>query len=574
MILIPIVSAAEEIEQIAPPETEQSVSSDSQNQDSSIATEDTENKTKSVDENPGKEPEAKNQEDENKDPEEEPENKTADGDINPPDDMESKISNAAVENALAKLTKPNKFKPRGKLASDLFTGAANYTYTIESPPGRNGLQPSVSLSYSSSGVKGVAGIVGVGWNLNLSYVQRNVNYTYRDTEIADDKFELYLFGSKIDLVPDNPANLTGRYRGENQPSIYVEANDNNSDNKIDQWTVKQPDGTKLFFGVVGSEDCRITNNFQNRDYTSRWYLKKIQDTQQTPNEIYYNYLITISNSTTNLEGGSSPKKDCGQLYLASIKYNNEQNREILFKYEARPDIIPQFQQGLWVQQCYRLHSIETKVKVDGTLTRVNNWQMQYVEDLRSYLEKIHEAPTDAKKFTTSFGYKRGWPELANPDNNLKIFRIAKHKHIYSAYRDGGGSIEKIMGKSAGCSCNPYTRKHDYHAGISSPRGFSKIGRDYDCNNHSRINPSCPVSDSEYDTFFAFFKQMNFNFDTLENNFFDNKKVVVGTSEYDVLSLIQSGEKHINIKDTKEALFAGKYLDIDGDSTIDLVVSCN
>ncbi len=417
MILMPIVSVAEEIEQMAPSESEQSVSSDSQNQDSNIATEEAENKTKSVDENPEDGSEEKNPEDENKKEEEEPKNKT-EGD-NSPITNEDSLQLQAMQNSLAAAGKPGDFKARGELVSDLFTGAANYTYTIESPPGRNGLQPTISLSYSSMGAKGVAGVAGVGWNLNLSYVQRNVNYTYRDTEISDDKFELYLFGSKIDLVPDTHGNLIGKYRGKNQPSIYIEASDNNYDNKIDQWIVKQPDGTKLFFGLIGGTDCRIANNFQNRDYTSRWYLKKIQDAQQKPNEIYYNYLTTISNSATNLEGVSSPKKDCGQLYIASIKYNNNKNREILFKYEARPDIIPQFQQGLWVQQCYRLHSIETKVKIAGTPTRINNWQMEYVDDIRSYLEKIHEAPTSDKKYTTSFGYKRGWPNTNDFDQLIE-----------------------------------------------------------------------------------------------------------------------------------------------------------
>ena len=45
------------------------------------------------------------------------------------------------------------------------SGGATYTIPIWTPPGPNGLTPSLSLSYSSQAGNGLAGI---GWNLNAA----------------------------------------------------------------------------------------------------------------------------------------------------------------------------------------------------------------------------------------------------------------------------------------------------------------------------------------------------------------------------------------------------------------------
>ncbi len=52
-------------------------------------------------------------------------------------------------------------------------GAAQFSYPIEVPPGRNGLQPNVALQYSSYNENGW---VGVGWDLALGSIQRSTRH--------------------------------------------------------------------------------------------------------------------------------------------------------------------------------------------------------------------------------------------------------------------------------------------------------------------------------------------------------------------------------------------------------------
>src|SRR3989338_1591352 len=53
---------------------------------------------------------------------------------------------------------------------DLFTGRATTSVPIALPPGRKGMQPSLALSYSSSGRNGW---LGVGWSLDLGYIEHS-----------------------------------------------------------------------------------------------------------------------------------------------------------------------------------------------------------------------------------------------------------------------------------------------------------------------------------------------------------------------------------------------------------------
>lgn len=99
--------------------------------------------------------------------------------------------------------------------TSLHTGSANYVYNIKTPPGTNGMTPQIILTYNSHNAKGPAGWAGLGWNLNLNYIQRNVRYTPDDT--SDDSFELIRGGQKYDLVYSAS---DGRYHTKIESYLY------------------------------------------------------------------------------------------------------------------------------------------------------------------------------------------------------------------------------------------------------------------------------------------------------------------------------------------------------------------
>ena len=49
--------------------------------------------------------------------------------------------------------KPESLEIKGAVGVDLFTGAANYRYNLDIPPGTNGLKPEISLSYTSQSLE-------------------------------------------------------------------------------------------------------------------------------------------------------------------------------------------------------------------------------------------------------------------------------------------------------------------------------------------------------------------------------------------------------------------------------------
>src|SRR5712664_2621985 len=59
-----------------------------------------------------------------------------------------------------------------KFSPDLHTGTGNFIVPIAVPPGRNGFQPQLDLTYSTGNGNG---LFGLGWSLTLSEVTRKTS---------------------------------------------------------------------------------------------------------------------------------------------------------------------------------------------------------------------------------------------------------------------------------------------------------------------------------------------------------------------------------------------------------------
>ena len=97
--------------------------------------------------------------------------------------------------------------------SDLFTGRAHYSLPLWVPPGRNGMAPSLTLSYSSGVADGVLGDVqgswvGLGWSIDSVEIARKITNGVCGTGCGsgsygyENKFLLLFNGTGYELIPD------------------------------------------------------------------------------------------------------------------------------------------------------------------------------------------------------------------------------------------------------------------------------------------------------------------------------------------------------------------------------------
>ncbi|MDD5111665.1 MAG: toxin TcdB middle/N-terminal domain-containing protein, partial [Candidatus Altiarchaeota archaeon] len=231
------------------------------------------------------------------------------------------------------------------------------------------MTPSVVLTYNSQAAGGRASWVGLGWDVGLSYVQRDVNYT--PSNLSDDKFNLFLNGQSFELVyvPSD-----GRYHTSIESYLYIENKSGSVNNtKGDYWVVRTTDGTKYRFGYYNNSEAVCSN----RDYVTRWGLDEIEDMHG--NHIYFNY---SKNPNTN---------DIGAVYLSKIEYNNDRNRSIEFILEnsGRPDNVTSYEQGCKVRESRRLWEIVTKANGNMVRTYVLNYTTNN-QSSKSLLSSITE----------------------------------------------------------------------------------------------------------------------------------------------------------------------------------------
>lgn len=82
-----------------------------------------------------------------------------------------------------------------KFSPDLFTGTGNMSVPIAVPPGRNGMQPSIALGYSTGQGNGP---FGLGWALGIPGVSRQ---TAKGIPVYDDGKDVFVLSGAEDLVP-------------------------------------------------------------------------------------------------------------------------------------------------------------------------------------------------------------------------------------------------------------------------------------------------------------------------------------------------------------------------------------
>lgn len=199
------------------------------------------------------------------------------------------------------------------LSVDTFTGSANYSIPIELPPGRQGSEPRIALTYNSDGKNGWC---GMGWSLGMGGIARDTN---KGVPVAqetngqfikqyDDDKGFVLLGSgnsRLVLIEEYPS-------GEREYRAQVDKNFNKYiyNASSNTWTVYDKGGTEYLFGQLQAESqtagaLMVHPQFDSTtpgDNTFAWHLGRIQDARGNLTYIYYT-------------------SDANQIYLDEVRYN-------------------------------------------------------------------------------------------------------------------------------------------------------------------------------------------------------------------------------------------------------------
>ena len=265
---------------------------------------------------------------------------------------------------------------------DDFTGAAHLSYPIAVPPGRSGLAPQLSLSYTSSGGNGW---VGVGWDIPFGYIQRRGPRKglpkYDDTK---DVYELNLGGASQELVcvancppgGGSPREYRLKIEGAYLKIVYYSDSQN-------YWEVWDKSGNKMRFGFSAASRIGKVRNPANGTDTYRWCLDRVDDPKTNYMEILY------GNDEEQIQG----QWVTYQIYLQEINYNGQvsgslpHNHRVIFNLEStnRSDPIYNYRGGFKTLTRKRLSSIE--IKTNGTPVR--KYQLGYtISNTRSLLSSV------------------------------------------------------------------------------------------------------------------------------------------------------------------------------------------
>ena len=217
-------------------------------------------------------------------------------------------------------------------------GTASITYPIEIPTGRNGLQPDLTLSYSSDRGNG---IMGVGWSFPQPAITIDTRWGVPQYD-KDYETESYLLNGE-QLIIDNyynpdmllPYQMHKHIKREQRIATFAMRDTKRCESitryglnpHTYSWRVVSRDGTTYYYGDTSyDKDSPYTLCDAQRN-VAYWALREVEDVHG--NKIRYEYEQSKDN----------------ELYLTDIYYNRnysdkkEFSYRIRIRYKERDDVI-------------------------------------------------------------------------------------------------------------------------------------------------------------------------------------------------------------------------------------------
>ncbi len=242
---------------------------------------------------------------------------------------------------------------------NLFTGTGNFTVPIAVPPGRNGMQPSLSLGYSTGNGNSC---FGLGWNMSLPQISRKTNLGIPK---YDDLLDVFVLSGAEDLIPVESNQVTDELTGvittiisyrPRTEGLFAKIDHLKSTNGENYWRVKTKDGMVTYYGKSHGENTRtaVLTDPENNKRIACWKIATTIDPFGNSVEYYYEQDLQTTPYFSN------------QLYLVKIEfnnytYNNERRflHSIEFLYEQRVDAFSNFRHAFNTRTSKRCNEIRT-----------------------------------------------------------------------------------------------------------------------------------------------------------------------------------------------------------------------
>lgn len=255
------------------------------------------------------------------------------------------------------------------------SGAATVTIPLQVPRGIGGMEPQLSLNYSSEAGNG---LLGLGWNLaGPSAVTRCAKALtidgergYVDFTATNDRF--CLDGQRLILQTGDYGAAGSTYVTERDSFSVITALGQHTSqvNVPASFRVETKSGLVLDFGL-GQNSRTMTNmtqeakNLGRVDTINRWMLQRISDLHGSFVEfVYCAGTVSADSSTCDTAAWA------GSAVLHYVRYTNRDgvvNGQfgVIVQYEARPDKVQVFHAGAATRQTQRIKSIETYADFSG-----------------------------------------------------------------------------------------------------------------------------------------------------------------------------------------------------------------
>lgn len=276
----------------------------------------------------------------------------------------------------------------GSFAVDA-NGQANYSIPIEVPPGVNGVQPSLAISYNS---KSGNGLLGVGWNLSgLSAISRcgqTVALDDKKTGVQMNREDRFcISGSRLVVLNSDTYGDPGtQYRTIPDSEIVATASSYSCPAAGEtsgpcSFTVRTGSGSLVEYGT--SANSRIVTE---SGAVYKWLVNKITDKNGNTMTVTWNNIV----DPVSQEVSYNPARIDYTGHTSGIA----PQRTVTFEYDdSRKDVIERYIVGIKLAIRDRLHSVRTLV--DNRLVKQYyfNYSTSSYNEL-SLLESVQECDAE------------------------------------------------------------------------------------------------------------------------------------------------------------------------------------